>query len=413
MGDLNGTTIIYVWQSFYPWDVRADKICRSLVAAGANVILLARSEANKNTEEEYHGYRIRRVGLKGWQNWISLPIPWNPFWYFTLRKITKESRPDILIAREIMLVDLASWVAKEFNIPIFIDMAEHYPEAMRSWRKYAKSFFLRLLVHKLKIPDWVEKRAVRKVTGVITVCEENSIRLNHEYSIPLENCIVVTNTPETETIDDAVKKMKIQKIPRKVFGYHGIVVGDRDLETVIKGFEIAAQTDPEIELIIAGGGESLNSLYNIAECSNVKSRIHLTGSYKQEQLSQLLDKFDYGIAPWKVNAFTQVTIANKFFEYALYGKPFIYASTNPMNRLMKDFNCGLSYENANPSSVAFAMLEILKLDREKMVSNGRKAILNKYNWPNDFLKLANLIKNNITVSKTTDTRNTSINQIFN
>jgi glycosyltransferase involved in cell wall biosynthesis len=200
------------------------------------------------------------------------------------------------------------------------------------------------------------------------------------------------------TIKDAFKKIltsdNLKKSQKKVFGYHGIVVGDRDLETVIRGFEIAAKENPHIELIIAGAGESLASLEAIVLQSEVKERIQLLGAYKQENLPALLDSFDYGIAPWKVNAFTQVTIANKFFEYALYGKPFIYASTNPMNRLIKEFQCGISYENANPHSVALAIQKLLLADKKAMIFNGRKAIIDKYNWSLDFSRLISLFKNN-------------------
>src|SRR5919205_2574680 len=39
----NNYSVVYVWQSDYPWDVRTEKTCRALADAGVRVHLAARN----------------------------------------------------------------------------------------------------------------------------------------------------------------------------------------------------------------------------------------------------------------------------------------------------------------------------------------------------------------------------------
>ena len=53
---------------------------------------------------------------------------------------------------------------------MLIDMAEHYPATMRTWKKYQGNALARFLVFWAKVPDLVERRSVGLADGIITVC---------------------------------------------------------------------------------------------------------------------------------------------------------------------------------------------------------------------------------------------------
>lgn len=389
---LKDLSIIYVWQAGYPWEIRVDKICRSLAGEGAKVTILARWEKGQAEREEYQGIIIIRVGAN-LPRFLSLPIPWNPIWYWKLKKTVHELNPKLIIAREIMLAEPAAKIAHLNGAKIYIDMAEHYPAAMRTWRKYSENFLARLFIHKFRIADWIENKAVKAVDGVFTVCEEQNARLVREYGIH-PNCLLdVQNAPEPEAYS-RVREHTAKEQPTR-FGYHGVVMADRDLETVVHGFNIAAKLNSQITLQISGDGESMPFIRQLYNESPYQDRIFLTGRYKIENIHHILNDIDFGISSLKVNEFTEVTVANKFYEYALVGKPFIYVETQPMKRLMQTFQCGVSYKNGNPESVANAMLEILKKDYLQMSKNGTQAVISRFNWQTEAKRMIEFLKKQI------------------
>jgi glycosyltransferase involved in cell wall biosynthesis len=389
---LKNLSILYIWQASYPWEIRVDKFCRSFLKQGAKVTVLARWNKGQAEHEEYQGINIIRVGAN-LPRFLTVPIPWNPIWRWKLRKIVQELNPKLIIAREIMLAEPAAQIAHLHGAKIYIDMAEHYPAAMRTWRKYSETFLARLLIHKIRIADWIEKKAVKAVDGILTVCEEQNERLKREYGIHPDCLIDIQNAPEPETYAKVGERST--KCPPTRFGYHGVIMGDRDLETVVLGFNIAAKANPQITLQISGDGESMVSIRQLYSESPFRDRIFLTGRYDIKDIHQILNDIDFGITSLKVNEFTEVTVANKFYEYALVGRPFIYVETHPMNRLMQTFQCGVSYKNGNPESVAKAMLEILNKDYLKMAQNGTQAVISRYNWETEAKRMIGFLKKQI------------------
>jgi glycosyltransferase involved in cell wall biosynthesis len=374
--------ILYVWQAKYPWDVRVEKVCHALKQSGFEVEILARQGAGEPPYAETEGPEkipIHRVGPPGA---LSLPVPGNPLWLRAIRARIQKFKPDLVIARDIPLAIPAEKACREKNIPVIIDMAEHYPVAMRTWKKYQSHFFYRFLINTLKIPDQIESYSVRNSQGVMTVCEEQKERLSREFGFDPHQIVSILNTPEKEKIPNVL-------VPRKaaVFGYHGVVIQDRDLITVIRGFDLAAEQNAEIKLVISGGGESFEDVKKEIAQSKNRARISLTGPFKPTELPKLYSEIDFGIVSWKVNDFTNNTIANKFFDYAAYGKPILYTKTRPMENLMKTMQFGKGFEKEDPHAVSSAINELLQTDYETLSQNGRSAVLREYNWSEDTRKM--------------------------
>lgn len=368
---------LYVWQARYPWDVRVEKICAALKRNGIAVEILARRGPG---EPAYAPGEIpvHRVGPER-PRALSLPAPGNPLWDLAIRTRVREFKPDLIIARDIPLALPAASAAKRAGIPMVIDMAEHYPEAMRTWKKYQSHALSRFLVNTLALPDRVERASVRRAAGILPVCEEQKTRLVRDYGCDPARIVPVLNTPERSRIPPS------PSFARKgaVFGYQGVVIQDRDLLTVVRGFELAAAKNAEIRLIIAGSGESLDDVRGEASRCRHRDRISLTGPFKPSELERLYSEIDFGIASWKVNEFTNNTIANKFFDYAAFGKPILYTRTRPMERLMETMRCGVGFDGDQPESVAEAMLRLLEADYGRLARSGRAAVEREFNWDVD------------------------------
>ena len=138
-----------------------------------------------------------------------------------------------------------------------------------------------------------------------------------------------------------------------------------------------------VSLDIAGGGEALDELKALAATLAARDRITFHGAFASDDIRRLYTAVDFGIVPCQVNAFTQCTIANKFFDYAACGRPFIFTSTDPTMRLMETMRCGVPYAGGDPDAVAAAIARIVAADYATLAQNGRDAIRCTFNWEQD------------------------------
>jgi glycosyltransferase involved in cell wall biosynthesis len=380
--------ILYVWQAGFPWDVRVEKVCLGLRDQGFEVEILARCRRGEELKAAHRGLAIHRVGAK-LPSFLSLPVPGNLLWHRALRSRISELKVDLVIARDLPLALTVAHEARRAGIPWIMDMAEHYPEAMRTWKKYQANPFLKFLVNDLKIPDRAEGRAVRQADGVITVCDEQKDRLARDYAYPHEKMVSVLNTSEKSKFASVLIPAKRRG---KCFGYHGNLIQDRDLGTVIRGFDLAAARDPEVTLVIAGSGESLAEIQTEIARTKNHERITLLGAFKPEQLLELYGKVDFGIVSLQVNEFTHNTLANKFFDYAACGKPILFAATRPMLKLMKRMKCGRPYHGGDPESVAEAMMELMASDYVELSGNGKRAVETEFHWEADVTRMNTFVR---------------------
>jgi glycosyltransferase involved in cell wall biosynthesis len=383
---------LYVWQAQYPWDVRVEKICATLARNDFEVEVLARRGPGEPEHGESAGFAIHRVGSPSSSTLLrafSLPMPGNPVWAAAIRARIRDFRPDLVIVRDIPLALPTAAACRDARVPWIIDMAEHYPVAMRTWKKYQVNPITRFAINTLKVPDRVERRAVLEAKGVLPVIDEQRDRLVQDYGCNPAHIVPVLNTPEVTRLPRDIRAQR----RRAHFGYHGVVIQDRDLVTVVQGFDRAAARNTEIELTVAGSGESVPDIEQVAARSKYKDRIHITGrAFEPGDLAGLYDSVDFGIVPWTVNDFTNNTIANKFFDYAAFGKPIVFAETRPMVRLMKSMRFGFGYRGGDPQACAEAMLKLVDADYAALARAGRAAVEKEFNWDVDTAKLLGLIR---------------------
>jgi glycosyltransferase involved in cell wall biosynthesis len=380
--------ILYVWKSAYPWDVRIEKFCKAFNAAGIEVIILCRYTGVRETIIENNGLIIH--GLDTIEpSPLTLPFPYNPIWRYNISKAVKKYHPDLIMPREIMLAIDCAWAARKANIPVVMDMAENYPPAMKYWDKYKKHIY-KLLVHVFNLPELNERIAVRKMDGIITVCDEQIKRLQKDYGYPAQKLVVVHNTP---LIDSLKSSENFRKTGNALtFGHHGYLTTEKNIMTLLKAFISAAEENRNIKLLIAGGGMDLDDLRSEAAASSVKDRIEFTGNYINSDLPEILSRIDVGVMPYELNEFNNYTIHNKLFDYLLCGKPVITSNTKPFKRLINETGAGIAIDCSNSGTLKNAILEFSTKDLSEYSKNGMKVAKEKYNWKIDSDILVNFIR---------------------
>lgn len=374
-------TILYVVNAIVPEEIRAEKICSALAIMGHRVIIACKWSGEDNIRESYQGFLISRI-KKNKQ--LTLCFPGNPIWTNGIQNHIQEFKPDIIICREMLLMLSCTIAAKGRNIPIILDMAEHYPAAMREWKKYSQNPLSRFLVHTLPLPELIESHAVKHANAIITVCEEQNLRLQNHYAYPKEALFIVHNTPEKSVFNDVIPRCNIPPI---TFGHHGYMTLERNLANLVLGFDIAARQFPHITLLIAGTGETFDDVSKLVSTVLSKNRIHLTGPYKAKDLSDLYNRTDIGILPYSDQEFRQFTLPNKAFDYMACGKPIISSGLQPMKRLLDETGAGIYGPCSSPEDIALMIERMMEADIQAMSSKGHQVFLTKYHWENEVEQL--------------------------
>jgi len=338
-------------------------------------------------EEHYHGIQIIRVGYElSWK--LSTPVSMNPLWLKEIRKTAVRFNADMIIVREIILASAASKIAHDMGIPVIMDMAENYPAAMKLWKKYRQDILKMAFVHWFNIPEKVEEISIPKMDGIITVCFEQNQRLNTDYGVPFGKMRTVHNTPHINNFNGI--RLGSNR-PPKIFGHHGYMTAEKNLENLLRGFILAAKEFPDIELHLAGSGDCEPELKSIAHNSKFKSRIHFTGSYDYADLNKILSDIDVGVIPYNVNNFNNYTIHNKIFDFMASGKPVIVSNTEPYKRLIEETGAGFVIDCSKPENIADALRKMREADIINFAIKSLNSFYMKYNWSFDKMHLVKFI----------------------
>jgi len=380
--------IVYIWKGPYPFEIRIQKICESLINNGYEVTILCLWNYENNSEEIINKIKIIRNGyndnLKKY-----IPIPYNPFWKKFLKDKITQIKPDLIINREFFLMTEVSPITRKLNIPIIIDMAENYAAAVVNFKKYTKTPFRRFLINNLKLIHKLEKHAVNNSNGVITVCKENQDRIIQKYNYNENNLSIVHNTP----ISSWFNEEPIFNNSPLIFNYMGYISKERNLENFILGFDLYCQDSSiNYKLQIYGSGTELDNLKTITTKLKNKDNIQFFGNYNHQDLCKFINQGDIGILPYINDEFINTTISNKLFDYFAMGKPVLCSDVIPMKRILKEYNCGIYHDCSTPEMCKNAISKIIENYSKKMSDNALKAFKEKYNWSVDEEVLLNFIQ---------------------
>ena len=130
--------ICMVLQGDFPPDIRIEKEARTLIQAGHEVHLVCRNKKMQQAEVTHDGIKVHRLHPyknKSWNNILTVPLFFNPVWYFRIKEIVKQYQIEVLHIHDLPLVATGLFIAKQHKLPLIYDMHENYPAALETWKK--------------------------------------------------------------------------------------------------------------------------------------------------------------------------------------------------------------------------------------------------------------------------------------
>lgn len=380
----------FVWDWDYPWDIRVEKICKSLVGAGHEVHMVCRNSKNQPRKEVIDGIYIHRMpsikASKVINHVINFPLFFNPVWYLNILNVTKNANLEIIIVRDITLSLTALVAAKSKNIPVILDMAEPYPEMIRAQHQYEKMGLIKKIVRNVKIAEWVENQTLKRVRLTLAMVEESKNRLK-KMGVPEQRVCVVSNTPDIKKYSNAKPSYpgSLAKLKSKIkLLYVGYINKYRGLGTAVQAMERIIKIDGNVVLIVVGSGSGEEDLKNMSEKLNVSKHVFFEGHHHHSLILDYISSSDIGIITHYPCGLWDNTVPNKLFDYMFMGKPVLSSDTKPVKRILEEEQCGLVYRNNDLNE--FVQNTIKLLDpavRNKLGKNGKNAVNRRYNWEFD------------------------------
>lgn len=363
MENLNSVKVCHI-TSAHNWnDIRIFiKECSSLSEAGFSVSLVA-----ANCENQV----VNGVNIVGVQSVTKGR-------FGRMRKTAKavylrakELNADIYHFHDPELLPYGNKLRKVGKIVIY-DAHEDVPRQILS--KYWINKYLRKIVSKSF--ERYENRIAAKLSGIVTATpfiaqrflkiNKNAIDINN---FPLENELAGTAPWET-------KKNQICYI-----GGISLIRGNAELVEAMNGLS-------GVQLVMAGGFSN-SEFENVLREKKGWSNVDFKGLVDRKAVAQIMNESKAGVVTFLPLPNHVDAQPNKMFEYMSAGIPVIASHFPLWKEIIEGNDCGICVDPENPNEIKNAVTKIFANDSEakRMGDNGRRAVLEKYNWKAESMKL--------------------------
>jgi glycosyltransferase involved in cell wall biosynthesis len=149
-----------------------------------------------------------------------------------------------------------------------------------------------------------------------------------------------------------------------------------------------------LTLTLVGGGTERQRLEEQANILGVGSSVRFPGWVEFQKIWGYIDSSTVCLIPHVRTEHTDTTLPNKLFDYMAKGKPVVASDCAPIERVIRETNCGLTFRSGDVEDLQTALRTMLADDevRRTRGQNGQKAVLEKYNWEVDEKSLLQAIQ---------------------
>jgi glycosyltransferase involved in cell wall biosynthesis len=381
--------ILKVWDAEYPWDVRLEKVMRSLTGGGHDVHLVARNRRGEPLLEELEEATVHR--LRPWSGLGStldaasqFPAFMNPRWSSHMVDVGRKVGAELVIVRDLPLAPTAIKVGRKLGVPVIMDMAENYPAMIRDIWIGGRQGRFDFLVRNPAFVAAVERWSLRRLDHTIVVVEESGQRLE-ALGVESDRITVVCNTPWKSRIPDrAPLEHRENNGPLRLV-YLGLLETPRGLDAVLQGLATLRDDGLETTLDIVGGGRDEEHFMSEARRLGFDDEtVRFHGVLPYEQALALFRRADIGLVPHLAVESWNTTIPNKLFDYMSHLLPVITSDAKPAERIVETEQSGVVFRSGDAADFARAVRELETSEaRARFGRNGRDAVERRYNWDHD------------------------------
>jgi glycosyltransferase involved in cell wall biosynthesis len=210
--------------------------------------------------------------------------------------------------------------------------------------------------------------------------------------VPESKLTVVRNTPHVDNELPQVTRKAQNKVLTVV--YLGLIERHRGVHDLVRAVAETHRRGLQLQLIVIGDGLGFKELKELAaDLGLLGNGVELLGRIENSRALDIVSDADIGAIPHMPCEAWDTTIPNKLFDYMSLGLPVITSNVRPVQRIVSEERCGLTYEWGNINELC-SRIDALRsaAQRQMMGEAGRRAVHSKYNWSNDGRMLSRTLR---------------------
>jgi len=295
----------------------------------------------------------------------------------TVKKVfekAKELNSDIYHLHDPELIPIGLKL-KKLGKKVIFDAHEDLPKQILG-KHYLGNFTKKVLSKSIEI---YEKISLKKFDYIITATpyiRDKFLKIN-------KNSCDINNFP---ILDELLSDVKYSYRKNQVC-YIGVLAEVRGIKEIVKSMEYCVDTN----LVIAGSFFDNNIEKEVKNYKGWK-KVDFKGFVGRDEIKNILDSSKVGLVTLHpiINYLDALPV--KMFEYMAAGLPVISSDIKLWKDIVEETNCGICVNPREPKEIADAIKYIIDnpKEAEQMGMNGKKAVIEKYNWGIEERKLFKL-----------------------
>lgn len=374
--------ILIITDNEYPTDIRIQHQIKSLNKNCFDVIVFSLRYSKDVPEMEirdnliiYRYYIKKTLANKLKSTVLRLPF-YTDLLYLKIQKLVSKFNINLYAIQvcDLPLTNLGLKLKEANRAKLIIDFREPYPCYLLQARHTKKMFGGYLYAPSL----WnkYEQYALNNADKIICVIDEAKDRYNKKYHQKISVIPNVVDLDDFQSIEHVIYE--------KLIGFNIVHFGEvtrlRGCDDVIAAIQHLKNIIPNITYNIVGNGDYVETLNQRVKLLRLEDHVKFWGWVDYRIGCNIISQCDAGIISSTKCDHTDNTIPNKLFHYMMLQKPIIASNCIPVNRILKECNCGVTYSNIKELINSIINVYYNKSLSCTMGKNGQTSIENIYNW---------------------------------
>lgn len=358
--------ILYIG-TVYP-EARGAKWISTFHRAGFDIVVLRGRSHEGGSEVWPHG-----VGVSAVETVEMLDTKF-PLQFALARRVARLAasyEPDIIMVRDIFLAGYALYVSKQLGIPCYVDLADNYPEVVKSMTQMRLAGQAGFIV----LNQW-ERYVLSHADGIVVVTPESKIHIMRKHQLRGSSIHVVENAPDNG---------RALAPSKSAFSGNLVYIGTfdrriRDIDTVIEGLSIYHETSGESAHLTVYAFEPQEVQSVVLEHGDNATFVTVMPAVENAVLYPTLQSFDAGVVPHCRCPATEYTAPNKIYDYLHAGIRVVCSDNPPLKRIVNEIGGGVTYRCGDPLDFAQTLRRLKRRIEEGRVQADTKVLTSRYQW---------------------------------
>lgn len=370
----------------FPPDIRVQNEALSLMKEGHVINLLSYNFGHRKSYEEFKGINVHRfyipeqIAKKSLGLIFMFPL-YRKIWKYWVLKFLNQQKIDAIHIHDLPLCILISELNKK-GYKVVADMHENYPYMVEE-QSYMNTLFGKIIFSRKK---WFRKEQewLNTADQIICVAPEMKSRLQVIVH-PSKSICVVPNTYSlnsfgAEQVD--LPGLNERFTNRYVISYIGGFDQVRGIHLLIEAVHQLSDQIPGLLLVLVGDGSIKEHLIGMTQKLDLEEKILFEGWQPSKYIEAYIKSSSICVIPHIRSEQTDNSSPNKLFQYMYMKKPVVSSNCTSLEKIVLQENCGLIFRDKNSADLAEKLLYLYNNPEEcnQMGNNGRKAVLEKFNW---------------------------------